>query len=248
MTIWDLDYATRVRVLIDTDAKNEADDQFAIVHALLSPSLDMRGLIAAHFGNRRSPNGMEESRAEIDLLLELLDMKDEVRVENGATNALPDVRTPADSAGARLIIEEAMREEAAPLFVAFLGPITDMAAALLLEPKIADRDVTVIWIGGPPYEGIGAAYKPEFNLSNDIVAANIVFSSALKLWQVPMSTYVMMAVSYAELYEQVSPCGEIGNYLVHQLVEFNANNPHAGRSLEFRSLGDSRTPCVLKGT
>jgi purine nucleosidase len=31
--------SSRRRVIIDTDAKNEADDQFAIVHALLSPSL-----------------------------------------------------------------------------------------------------------------------------------------------------------------------------------------------------------------
>ena len=44
----------RRRVIINTDAKNEADDQFAIVHALLSPSLDVRGLIAAHFGTSRS--------------------------------------------------------------------------------------------------------------------------------------------------------------------------------------------------
>ena len=28
----------RVRVIVNTDAKNEVDDQFAIVHALLSPS------------------------------------------------------------------------------------------------------------------------------------------------------------------------------------------------------------------
>ncbi len=237
--IWNLDYSTRPRVLIDTDAKNEADDQFAIVHALLSPSLDMRGLIAAHFGNRRGPNSMEESRAEIDLLVKLLELPDEVRVENGSPHALPDVRTPVDSPGARLIIEEAMKQEETPLFVAFLGPITDMAAALMLEPRIADQDVTVIWIGGAPYEGVGAVYKPEFNLSNDIIAANIVFGSTLKVWQVPMSTYVMMAVGYAELYDNVAPCGEIGRYLVRQLIEFNETHPHAGRSLEFRSLGDS---------
>ena len=49
---------TRRRVIINTDAKNEADDQFAIVHALLSPSLDVRGLIAAHFGSSRSERSM----------------------------------------------------------------------------------------------------------------------------------------------------------------------------------------------
>ena len=45
--------ATRRRVIIDTDAKNEADDQYAIVHALLSPTLDVRGLVPAHFGTAR---------------------------------------------------------------------------------------------------------------------------------------------------------------------------------------------------
>ena len=53
---------SRRRVIIDTDAKNEADDQFAIVHGLLSPTLDIRGLIAAHFGTRRS-TGAWRSRA-----------------------------------------------------------------------------------------------------------------------------------------------------------------------------------------
>lgn len=32
----------KVRVLIDSDAKNEADDQYAIVHALLSPKLKVK--------------------------------------------------------------------------------------------------------------------------------------------------------------------------------------------------------------
>src|SRR5690348_16864130 len=115
----------RRRVIIDTDAKNEADDQFAIVHALLSPSLDVRGLIPAHFGSRRSDRSMEESREEIDLLLRLLDLA--VPVANGAASALPDETTPRDSPGARLIIEESRLP--GPLYVAFLGPLTDMASA-----------------------------------------------------------------------------------------------------------------------
>ncbi|HLH59201.1 MAG TPA: nucleoside hydrolase [Streptosporangiaceae bacterium] len=238
VTFWGLDYERRLRVIIDTDAKNEADDQFAIVHALLSPSLDVRGLIAAHFGNRRTRESMAESRKEIDLLTRLLSLDGKVRVENGAPHMLPDARTPVDSAGTRLIIEEAMREDAGPLFLAFLGPLTDMAAALLLEPAIAERDVTLIWIGGPAYDGHDGA-KPEFNLSNDVAAANVVFSSPLAVWQVPRPAYVTMGVSYAELYERVRPCGKIGDYLVRQLVEFNAAHATRERSWEYRSLGDS---------
>ncbi|MBB5778952.1 hypothetical protein [Nonomuraea jabiensis] len=52
---------------MNIDAKSEADDQFAIVHSLLSPSLDIRGLIAAPFGNRRTQSSLEESRAGADV-------------------------------------------------------------------------------------------------------------------------------------------------------------------------------------
>ncbi|MGN9841101.1 nucleoside hydrolase [Nonomuraea sp. H19] len=225
-------------MIVNTDAKNEADDQFAIVHALLSPSLDIRGLVAAHFGNRRTRTSMEESRAEIDLLLRMMKLDGQVRVEDGAPYALPDVNTPVPAPGVDLIVSEAMRDVAEPLYVAFLGPLTDMASALLLEPRIAERDVTVVWIGGGGYDGRGGpAGRPEFNLSNDIVAANIVFSSALRVWQIPAPTYRMTAVGYAELDAKVAPCGEIGDYLVRQLVEWNERQ-HGG-SIEFRVLGDS---------
>ncbi|MGW4800907.1 nucleoside hydrolase [Nonomuraea sp. MG754425] len=225
-------------MIVNTDAKNEADDQFAIVHALLSPSLDIRGLVAAHFGNRRTRSSLEESRAEIDLLLRLMKLDGQVPVADGAPYALPDAGTPVPAPGVELIVEEAMRDVAEPLYVAFLGPLTDMASALMLEPRIAERDVTVIWIGGGGYDGVGPQTgRPEFNLSNDIVAANIVFSSAVQVWQIPAPTYRMTAVGYAELDAKVAPYGEIGEYLVRQLVEWNEKQHRA--SIEFRVLGDS---------
>jgi inosine-uridine nucleoside N-ribohydrolase len=229
----------RRRIIVDTDAKNEADDQFAIVHALLSPSLDVRGVIAAHFGERpgRSLQSMLDSRAEIDLILGHMQLRDEVRVENGAEVSLPDPLTPVPSAGAELIVEEAMRDDAGPLFVSFLGPLTDMASALLLEPRIAERDVTVVWIGGPPYDpALVVPYWPEFNLSNDVVAANVVFASGVQLWQVPQNAYTTLPVSYAELQQKVAPCGELGAYLVQQLLDWNER--YADVPMEFRSLGD----------
>src|SRR4051794_12454494 len=111
-----------------------------------------------------------------------------------------------------------------------------MATALLLEPAIAERDVVVIWIGGGPYGDEPPAYWPEFNLSNDVAAANVVFRSAVEVWQVPMSTYARPAVGYAELREKVAPCGELGARLVNQLVAWNEAN--VNEPMEHRALGD----------
>jgi purine nucleosidase len=231
-------HPSRRRVIIDTDAKNEADDQYAIVHALLSPTLDVRGLVAAHFGTERSDQSMSESRAEIDLLLQLMDLDEMVTVADGAEAAIPDGSTPAPSAGAELIIAESKLASADdPLFVAFLGPLTDMASAILLDPEIVERDVVVVWIGGMGY-GVEWSYPAvEFNLRNDIPAANVVFDSGITIWQVPASIYSSVSVGYAELEEKIGGTSKLADYLITQLVEWNAT--HHPEPIESRSLGDS---------
>lgn len=47
----------RVRMIVDTDCKNEADDPFALVHHLLTPMFDVRGIIAAHFESKADVYG-----------------------------------------------------------------------------------------------------------------------------------------------------------------------------------------------
>jgi purine nucleosidase len=230
--------SARRRVIVDTDAKNEADDQFAVVHALLSPTLDVRALIAAHFGDHRSAQSMADSRDELDLLLQLTGRTGQVTVANGAAKPIPDETTPQDSAGARLIIEES--KLAGPgdrLFVAFLGPLTDMASAILLDPAIVDRDIVVIWIGGVGYGGVETYPGVEFNLGNDIAAANVVFDSGITVWQVPSTVYSQVSVGYAELEERIGGTSGLADYLIRQMVEWNAT--YHPEPIESRSLGDS---------
>lgn len=236
-TIFDVKYPpeAKQRVIVNTDAKNEADDQYAIVQAILTPSFELHGIIPAHFGTGKSATSLQDSHDETMLLLSLMGLEDAVNVADGATHAMPDESTPVDSPGARLIIDEAMKDDDRPLHVAFYGPVTDISSALLLEPEIENRGIRVVWIGGGEWPNGGR----EYNLSNDIHAANVLMKSNLEVWQVPRSTYRTMGVTYAELIEKVYPQGEIGKYLVEQLLEFNAKtNPH----MEYRSLGDS--PCI----
>lgn len=246
--------AKRTRVIVDTDAKNEADDQYAIVQAILTPSFELHGIIPAHFRGivppsqlpwgahletRAATDSQAQSRAEVDKLLDLMSLQGAIHVADGAPRALPDTRTPVPSPGADLIIREALRDDPRTLYVAFYGPLTDMASALLLEPKIADRDVVVVWIGGGPWPVGGV----EFNLSNDIHAANVIFRSRLQVWQIPSPVYRLMPVSYAELRTKVYPHGRLGRYLVEQLVDWNTR--WVPDPIEYRSLGDSPAVGVI---
>ena len=230
-----------VRLIVNTDAKNDADDQYAIVHALLSPKFDNRGIIAAHFGNEKSPHSMEDSYDEVLKMLDLMDFPRDLAYK-GADRRLPDEKTPVESQGARLIIEEAMKESDMPLYVIFLGPLTDMASAYLMEPRIAGR-LTCIWIGGGKYPEGGY----EYNLNNDIRSARVVMNSDMPVWQIPRNVYSQVIVSLAELEYKVRPCGELGRYLFDQLEEHGHTSfaRATTRTGEYWCLGDSPAVGVL---
>ena len=142
-----------VRLIVNTDAKNEADDQFAIVQALLSPKFENAGMIAAHYGTRHE-DSMERSFKELEVIFDKMHFPKENMIFHGAPHAIPDKTTPVVSEGAELIVREAMKDDDRPLFAIFLGPLTDLASALLMEPKIASR-MTAIWIGGGRYPAGG---------------------------------------------------------------------------------------------
>ena len=210
----------RIRVIISSDAKNEADDQYAITHALMTPKFKVRGIVATHFAHVRPEGTMDESYAEVKKVLQLMGREDQCGVFKGAEGALPDEKTPGVSEGAQFIIDEAMKTDALPLYAIFIGALTDLASAYLMEPRIAENMIA-IWVGGGTYpDG-----HPEFNLMNDVHAANVVFKSTIPLWQVPVDVCSIMKVSFAELQYNVRPCGQIGQYLFEQMMEVAKRGP-----------------------
>ena len=231
-----------IRYIAHTDCKNEADDQFTLCHLLLTQKLDVRGIIGGHFAQKTPSGSARESCEEIQRVLSLMGLSGQYPVLEGADHDLKDEATPVDTPAARFIIEEAMKDDPRPLFIGMQGAITDLACAILLEPRICQR-MTCIWIGGGDYPEGGN----EFNLAGDISGANVVFSSAMPVWQVPKGVYKTFCVSLSELQWKVEPCGDIGAYLFRQMVELNDALgfyipwPHG----ETWCLGDEGVICAL---
>ncbi len=205
----------RVRVIISSDAANEVDDAYAIIHALLTPQFDVKGIIAAHFHDR-VPLSMEKSYEEIVKIVKLAGFDQKVVVAKGAPHPLSTDSIIGLSTGTQLIIDEALKDDTHPLYVICGGPLTDVARSLMEKPEIADK-MTVIWSGGGPYGG----NADEYNLSNDPLAANVVFASDVKFWQIPSDAYSMVRTTTAELAVKVRPYGKIGSYLFQSILDFN---------------------------
>lgn len=215
----------RLRMVIDSDAKNEIDDQFAISWALRSPErFDIEAVYAAPFshtsfqhnlGNLDYPIielpdvGMEESYQEILKLFSLLDQDSNGRVFRGADRFLPAPDQPVNSDAVQDLIRRGMAGEET-LYVVSIGACTNVVSALMLEPRLMDR-IVVIWLGGqPPYFQHGA----EFNLGQDVYASQYLFNCGVPLVWVPcMGVASLLSFSDDEARAKLGGKSRIGTYL-----------------------------------
>lgn len=214
----------KVRMVIDTDTFNEIDDQFAVVYALLSPEkLSVEGLYAAPFFNHRSDNpgvGMELSYDEILRLLNRLNVSPDGLAFRGSDGFLADYDHPYASAAVNDLIERAMKSDEL-LYVVAIGALTNIASAILIEPKIMEK-IVVVWLGG---NAIHWPHAHEFNLSGDVLASRLVLNCGVPLVLIPcagVTTHLRTTVSEIEQYVQGK--GAIGDYLAETFKEYNEDH------------------------
>ncbi|QGP79882.1 nucleoside hydrolase [Sphingobium sp. CAP-1] len=200
------------RVIVDNDFSGDPDGLVALAHQLLTPRTRTVLVTASALDRKLTGSVPAERSAAIgrDIAIELIGrakIDTPPPVEAGSEHLNLD--DPDISAAARAIVREAMRDDALPLYFTCGGPLTNLAAALRLEPRIADR-MTVIWIGGGRYPEGGW----EYNLAADISAARIVIEeSRVPLWQIPQHAYRQMQFSVAELADRLRPISPFGAWL-----------------------------------
>jgi purine nucleosidase len=240
----------RYRVIVDNDFSGDPDDLFQLAHHVLSPSVEIPFVIGSHLApgdhfdpsDRQADNAADVARG----LLELLGS--EIPVLAGTNTGMTSPDEPVPSAASEAIVREAMRTDTdLPLFLALGAGMTELATAVLTEPRVAER-LTAVWIGGPEHPGIGLEHpvpgQVEYNLKIDIPAARAVFDSAVPIWQVPRNTYRQALFSLAEIDERVRPLGPLGQRLAESIDGLVAMAEGAGlRVGETYCLGDQ--PLVL---
>lgn len=243
----------RFRVITDNDYAGDPDGLVQLAHHLLSPSVEIRGIISSHLrpGDEWDETG-DSVQAGIDAVNNLRDV---MRISclpplvAGSRHALADKAQPQISPGAQLIIDEAHRTDViTPLYVVCGGSLTNIASAWLMDPSIASN-LIVIWIGGAEYPGHREpppnAMPIEYNLLEDVIAGQVIFNqSDLEIWQVPRNIYRDCNASLAEMIVRMKNKSQLGEYLFEKIsVAARRTIEATGFFSEMYSLGDS--PLVL---
>ena len=213
----------KVRMVLDTDTYNEIDDQFALCYAYLSrEKIQLEAVYAAPYFNSRSTSagdGMVKSYQEILRLLKMLGKSPDGFAYKGSDRYLEDVSRPVRSDAALDLVKKAMVSSPDdPLYVVTVGCITNIASALLIEPKIIEN-IVIVWLGG------NALYWPhqkEFNLMQDVPAARVVLNSGVPLVIMPCANVIShFHTSIPEMKAYLQGKSTLSDYLLNMTIEYS---------------------------
>jgi purine nucleosidase len=180
------------RILLDTDLAmgapgSDIDDGFALALALADPEVNVE-LVTTVGGNSDVDTS---TRLSVDLLARL--GRSDIPVLRGSGVPLdPRWRRPAgdrDTGGnsaprqqaVESLVDRVMSEPGALTIVA-IGPLTNVALALLLEPRVAQAVEEIVVMGGVYFKHTNVAGMPgEYNFWCDPAAADVVLASGAPL-------------------------------------------------------------------
>jgi purine nucleosidase len=183
-----------IRIVLDTDLGmgepgSEIDDGFALALAIADPDIKLELVTTV--------NGNTDVETATLLSLELLDRigSSDIPVVKGAAAKLtrPDMariapkeiaekyghRKPSPGFAAAAIVDLVMKNPGEITVVA-IGPTTNIAAALSLEPRFATNVKELVMMGGSYLEHVTWGSGAEFNVRTDPEAAFAVLHSGAK--------------------------------------------------------------------
>ena len=188
------------KIIIDTDPGQ--DDAVAILLAFASPELDVLGLTAVA-GNVPLALTQKNARKICELagrpatrvfagsvqpMVRPLVTAENVHGQTGLNGPnLPEPTMPLeDQHGVDFLIETLMAHEPGTVTLCPLGPLTNIAFAMIREPQIIPRIREIVLMGGGFFEGGNTTPAAEFNIYVDPHAADVVLKSGVRTVMMPL--------------------------------------------------------------
>ncbi|MEQ8841959.1 MAG: nucleoside hydrolase [Acidimicrobiales bacterium] len=236
------------RFLIDTDTAS--DDAVAILMALRHPDIEVEALTVS-CGNVGLDQAVQNALYTVELcgvdvpvhsgaarpLMRELEMATEVHGADGMGDCglVLSGRTPAPGRGADIIVDTILGAPGEITLVT-LGPLTNVALALLRAPEIVDAVARVVVMGGTGVNGPGnVSAMAEYNFWADPEAAQIVVRSGLPLelvgWDISIGSAVVDADRHAQMRAMGTKYSEFAVDIAQVVRRFAMGNGLAGDDL-----------------
>ena len=184
----------RKKLIIDTDCGS--DDAMAIAMALNDPAFEILFFTVVS-GNVEAVQAAENTLLTIEragtyeppvylgarnmLLKELAFAYDTHGMDGmGDLGLKPERLRPAEGNGVLRMLEALRESEAGEIDIVTLGPLTNLALAIRLDPEAVKKAGRVVVMGGAGFGGGNVTAAAEFNIWQDGEAAKIVLEAGLE--------------------------------------------------------------------
>ena len=222
------------KIIIDTDPGQ--DDAVAILLALASPELDVLGIVAVagNVGLHHNANNARKivalaGRTDIPVyagcarpIMRTLVTAEHVHGATGLDG--PDLPEPTvalqSQHGVDYIIDTLMTEPSGTVTLATLGPLTNIAMALVKQPAIAERIAEIVMMGGAYFEVGNITPAAEFNIYVDPEAADIVMRCGAPITILPLDVTHQIQ-STPERLAAILALGNKSGAAVHAMLTFS---------------------------
>jgi inosine-uridine nucleoside N-ribohydrolase len=162
---------------------------------------------------------MEKSYLEILKIVNLFGKESDGFVFRGSTGFIKDHDHPFRSEAALDLVERAMERSGEPLYVVAVGAITNIASAILIEPRIIEN-IVVVWLGG---HATTWPNTREFNLRQDILSARLLLDCGVPFVRIPTRPVTShLQTTLPEIEHYVKGKGKIGDYLAGIFAEYQS--------------------------
>ncbi len=243
-------------IVIDTDPGQ--DDAVALLTALASPDdLEVRAVTAVA-GNVPLQLTTANARKLVELagrtdvpvhagcprpMVNDLVTAEHVHGATGLDGAhLPDPVVPlADDHAVEAIVDIVRSAPAGEVTLATLGPLTNVATAMVVAPDIAARLCELVMMGGGFFAGGNVTPAAEFNVYVDPHAAHVVFSSGVPITMMPLDV-THKALATPERAEAFRALGTAAGEAVAGLLGFFERHDVDKYGMAGAPLHD---PCVI---
>ncbi len=232
-------HAQNQKYILDADTGNEMDDLYAVAYMLGMDNGNLISINAAHFNNvdlltdsiwnSYPTKNINTLQISFDLNKDILTYtgRDDVRCLKGAHKIIGRAwggNEPRPSEASKVIIEEAMKMKDGERLVVFtLGPVTNVASAIIEKPEIENK-IVLYMMGANYYPDKNAWSKSEFNIRNDLNAFDYLLNSSVEMHIMPASTCWKFKFKKEETINKLSSGSELDRLLAKRWAEVNAGN------------------------
>lgn len=209
-------------VVLDTDIGDDIDDALALALALNSPEIAVQGITTV-FGDT-------QQRAQLARHILHIFGREDIPIAIGVGKPLHQRHTPSGVvqatilgnkhydeemfstfSGPEFIVQQAL-EHSGKLTLVCIGPLTNVALALLIEPRITSAIRSIVMMGGS-----SGLPLPEWNVRSDVQAAHMVLSSGIPITLLGLNVTTRCQLRKQDI-EQLRKSTTAQAQLLHELI------------------------------